>query len=194
MENPNNGKAIIFSAPSGAGKTTIVHHLLKKNKLNLTFSVSATSRPKRGKEEEGKDYYFLSAAEFRTKVANGDFIEWEEVYPDQMYGTLKSEIERIWASDRHVIFDVDVIGGLNLKRYFGDAALGIFVQPPDFETLESRLRGRGTENEEKIQMRLAKATIELERSQEFDFILVNHHLFTAFDIAEQKVKHFLGKK
>ncbi|MCB0481555.1 MAG: guanylate kinase [Flavobacteriales bacterium] len=194
MENKNKGKAVIFSAPSGAGKTTIVHHLLKQNKLNLAFSISATSRPKRGAEVDGKDYYFLSASDFRTKVANGDFIEWEEVYPDQMYGTLKSEIERIWASGRHVIFDVDVVGGLNLKRFFGDAALGIFVQPPDLETLESRLRGRGTETEEKIQTRLAKATSELERSDEFDFILVNHHLFSAFEIAEQKVKQFITKK
>ena len=194
MENKNKGKAVIFSAPSGAGKTTIVHHLLKLNKLNLAFSISATSRPKRGAEVDGKDYYFLSASDFRTKVANGDFIEWEEVYPDQMYGTLKSEIERIWASGRHVIFDVDVVGGLNLKRFFGDAALGIFVQPPDLETLESRLRGRGTETEEKIQTRLAKATSELERSDEFDFILVNHHLFSAFEIAEQKVKQFITKK
>lgn len=184
------GKAIIFSAPSGAGKTTIVHHLLS-NYSFLQFSISATSRAKRGEEIHGSDYYFLSAEEFRNKIATDDLIEWEEVYPDQFYGTLRSEIERIWQAGKHVIFDVDVVGGLNLKKYFGKNALSIFVQPPNEVELEKRLRGRGTETEEKIQMRLAKAKSELQFANKFDKILVNENLDVAFADAKSLIQDFI---
>jgi guanylate kinase len=187
------GKLIIFSAPSGAGKTTIVHHLLNAIP-QLSFSVSATSRPPRGDEQHGTDYYFFSAEEFRKRVANNEFIEWEEVYPDQMYGTLRSEIERIWRKGQHVIFDVDVKGGINLKKQFGETALAIFVQPPSFEALEKRLRSRATETEEKIKMRLAKAGQEMSLSSEFDYILVNDVLEKAFAEAEVLANSFLNLK
>ncbi|UTW64186.1 guanylate kinase [bacterium SCSIO 12741] len=186
-----SGKAIIFSAPSGSGKTTLVHHLLDNTDLPLSFSISATSRPCRGEEQNGKDYHFLSPDEFRSKAANGDFVEWEEVYPNQMYGTLKSEIDRIWLAEKVVIFDVDVIGGLNLKRYFGDQALSLFVQPPSKEELGKRLRGRGTETEEKIQMRLAKAERELAYANQFDKLLINDNLDDAKKQAYDWVSKFL---
>lgn len=185
------GKCIIFSAPSGAGKTTIVHHLLGKLS-QLEFSVSACSRDPRGAEIDGKDYYFLGVKEFREAIEDDAFVEWEEVYKDNFYGTLCSELERIWSKGSTVIFDVDVIGGLNLKRTFGDNALAIFVQPPSYETLEERLRFRSTETEEKIQMRLAKATAELSKAEEFDYILVNDDLEKAFQEAETVVKKFIG--
>ncbi len=185
------GKAIIFSAPSGAGKTTIVRHLLSIPSLRLSFSVSATSRPKRGKEEDGKDYYFLSASDFQTRVKNGDFLEWEEVYTDQYYGTLKSEIERIWQSGYNVIFDVDVVGGLNLKKIFGENALAIFVQPPSIEALNFRLRNRSTETAEKIAMRIEKAAHEMQFASQFDFILINDQLEEALKQAEAKVSEFV---
>jgi guanylate kinase len=185
------GKAIIFSAPSGAGKTTIVRHLLSVLDC-LAFSVSATSRTKRDYEIDGKDYHFISVEAFKTKIANNEFVEYEEVYPDHFYGTLKSEIEKIWNEGKHVIFDVDVIGGLNLKTYFGDASLAVFVQPPSTKALEERLRKRQSETEEKIQMRLAKAKKELEQATEFDFILLNDNLDAAKQIAEDKVKEFLN--
>ena len=187
-----NGKAIIFSAPSGAGKTTIVHHLLGKIE-QLQFSVSATSRAQRGQEIDGSDYHFLSPKEFKEKINTGDLIEWEEVYPDQFYGTLKSELNHIWESGKHVIFDVDVVGGLNLKKYFGTRALSIFVQPPNEIELEKRLRGRGTETEEKIQMRLSKAKKELEFAKDFDVILLNEHLDQAFVEAQNLVTDFINK-
>lgn len=185
-----NGKLVIFSAPSGAGKTTIVHHLLKVFP-ELEFSVSATSRPVRGDENHGSDYYFFSVDEFRKRVADGEFVEWEEVYPGQMYGTLQAEVDRIWRKGHHVIFDVDVKGGINLAKKFGERALSVFVMPPNMEALEKRLRFRATEPEEKIQMRLAKAKSELDDAVYFDTVLVNDNLEEALVRAEAIVRGFL---
>ena len=190
--NSKNGKAIIFSAPSGAGKTTIVHYLLGKFP-NLSFSISATSREQRGSEINGTDYYFLEPEDFKTKIKNEELLEWEEVYPDQFYGTLKQEIERIWANEKCVIFDVDVVGGLNLKKQLGANALAVFVQPPNSMELEKRLRIRGTESDEKIDMRLQKADNELAYANKFDKILINKNLDEAFFNAENLVKRFLQK-
>jgi guanylate kinase len=187
------GKAIIFSAPSGAGKTTIVHHLLGNADLKLSFSVSATTRVKRVHEIDGKDYYFLSPEDFLGKARNGEFVEWEEVYTQQYYGTLKSEIERIWSEGKNVIFDVDVLGGLNLKKIFGDKALAVFVKPPSIEVLRFRLRNRSTETADKIAMRIEKAQSELAYENKFDFILINDSLEDAFIQAELKVREFLNK-
>jgi len=184
------GKLIIFSAPSGAGKTTIVKHLLQQN-LNLEFSISATSRAPRNNELNGKDYYFISNEEFKVKVKNDEFLEWEEVYPDICYGTLKSEVERIRTHGKNVIFDVDVVGGLNIKKYYGEEALAIFVEPPSIEELKNRLRNRTTETEEKIKMRIAKAEHELSFATKFDEILVNSNLETACKEAERIVQKFL---
>lgn len=184
-------KAIIFSAPSGSGKTTLVKHLLDQN-LPLKFSVSATSRACRGNEADGKDYHFLSQSEFDEKVENDEFIEWEEVYPGTSYGTLKSEINRIWESGNAVIFDVDVIGGLNLKKFFGDKALAIFVKPPSIAALSERLRYRATESEEKIQMRIAKASSELEKDKDFDTIILNDDLAKAKNEAFDLVNNFIA--
>ncbi len=190
MPMETKGKCIIFSAPSGAGKTTIVHALLAKN-LGLSFSVSACSRDPRPNEINGKDYYFLGIEGFKNQIKNDAFIEWEEVYTNNFYGTLKEEITRIWDEGKAVIFDVDVIGGLNLKKIFGDKALAIFVQPPSFEELEHRLRQRSTESEEKINQRMSKARKELEYATQFDKILVNENLEIAIDTAENWVKLFL---
>jgi guanylate kinase len=187
----NEGKCIIFSAPSGAGKTTIVHRLLQEIP-SLSFSVSACSREARLTEKDGVDYYFLTADEFKNKIENQEFIEWEEVYANNFYGTLTSEIEKIWSANKSVIFDVDVVGGLNLKRYFGDKALSVFVQPPSLEILEKRLRSRKTESEEKIQVRIKKATIEMERANEFDYILVNNELDLAVNEIKEIVLKFLA--
>lgn len=187
-----SGKVIIFSAPSGSGKTTLVRHLLKQN-LGIEFSISATSRPPRGDEENGRDYYFLSEDEFRRRVLHGDFIEWEEVYSGSMYGTLRSEVERIWRNGHAVIFDMDVVGGLNLKSLYADKALAIFVKPPSIEILEKRLRGRQTDSEDKIRQRLAKARKELGRADRFDHILLNNDLDVAKKEAESLVRLFLGK-
>lgn len=184
------GKCIIFSAPSGAGKTTIVHALLAKN-IGLSFSVSACSRDPRPNEINGKDYYFLGIEGFKNQIKNDAFIEWEEVYTNNFYGTLKNEIQRIWDEGKSVIFDVDVIGGLNLKKIFGDKALAVFVQPPSFEELEHRLRLRSTESEDKINQRMSKARKELEYATQFDKILVNENLETAIEIAENWVEQFL---
>lgn len=192
MSDKNNRKCIIFSAPSGAGKTTIVHYLLGQN-LGLEFSVSACSRDPRNNEEDGKDYYFLGVEGFRDKIQEEAFVEWEEVYTNNYYGTLKSELERIWDHGNSVIFDVDVIGGLNLKKQFGDQALAIFVQPPSIEELERRLRGRSTETEDKINQRVRKAKNELTYADQFDIVLVNDDLDQACEKAELIVKSFLNQ-
>ncbi|MFV0591800.1 MAG: guanylate kinase [Draconibacterium sp.] len=185
------GRLIIFSAPSGAGKTTIVRHLLAKG-FDLEFSISATSRQARHTETHGKDYYFLTADEFTKKVENNEFLEWEEVYAGIHYGTLKSEVERIRNKGKNVIFDVDVVGGLNIKKYYGDEALAIFVQPPSVEELRKRLTGRSTETEEKIAMRIAKAGHELSFAPQFDVVIVNDKLEEAFADAEKVLTNFLG--
>ena len=185
------GKAIIISAPSGAGKTTIVKHLLSVFP-GLAFSVSACSRPKREKETNGKDYYFISADEFRLKISNDAFIEWQEVYPGSYYGTLKSEIDRIWAEGKIPVFDVDVLGGINLKTYFGDAALAIFISPPSSQELENRLRHRGTEDEVSLRTRLDKVEKEMTYSRQFDQIVVNDELSSASSKALKLVEGFLG--
>ena len=190
MDFSVKGKCVIFSAPSGAGKTTIVHHLLSQN-IGLEFSVSACSRDPRPNEIDGKDYYFLGVEKFKHKIKEDAFVEWEEVYKDNFYGTLKSEVERIWRNGHSVIFDVDVIGGLNLKKIFGENALAVFVEPPSVEELENRLRGRSTETEDKITQRLAKAREEISFSDKFDSILINDTLDTACAEAEILVKNFL---
>ena len=170
------GKAIIFSAPSGSGKTTIVRHLVEKNP-DLGFSISASTRDKRGRTEaHGKDYYFLTPEEFKKKIDSNEFVEWEEVYEGNFYGTLKSEVERIWKSGRNVIFDVDVKGGINLKNYFGDKALAIFVKVPSMEVLKERLHDRGTESEESLSRRLFKANFEMTFQDKFDEVLINEDL------------------
>jgi guanylate kinase len=191
MSSSVKGKCIIFSAPSGAGKTTIVRHLLKEN-LGLSFSVSACSREPRPNEIDGKDYHFLGVDGFKDKIKENAFIEWEEVYTNNFYGTLKSEIETIWKAGKHVIFDVDVIGGLNLKRIFGSDALAIFVQPPSYEELEARLRNRSTETEDKIQQRMAKAKNELAHAEEFDIVLINDNLSEACKKAKDLIAAFLA--
>ena len=184
------GKLVIFSAPSGAGKTTIVHYLL--NKLpELEFSISATTRPSRGAEVNDKDYYFISKEEFLHKVAKHEFVEFEEVYSGTFYGTLKSEIDRIWAAGQVVVFDIDVEGGLRLKKKFGDDALAIFVQPPSLEVLIQRLGSRGTDNEDKLKERIAKAGKELAYAEKFDIILPNNDLQTACKEAERLVRGFI---
>jgi guanylate kinase len=183
------GKLIVFSAPSGSGKTTIVHHLLKQVELNLDFSISATSREKRGTEINGKDYYFISASAFREHIDNNDFVEFEEVYTNNFYGTLKSEVERIWNLRKHVIFDIDVVGGLNIKKQFPLQTLAIFVQPPSVEEMERRLRK--TDSEEKINERVAKAEKELKYAQSFDVILVNDNLEMAKMEAYKLVANFI---
>ena len=185
-----SGKLIIVSAPSGAGKTSIVKHLLKEQP-NLAFSISATSRAKREGERDGKDYYFLTIDDFKRKLDNDEFLEWQEVYHNQFYGTLKSEIERIWNEGKHVIFDVDVLGGLNLKKIFGDTALAVFIQPPTIEALKERLCGRGTEDEASLKKRLDKAEYELSFADQFDTVIVNDILKTAQEEAVTKVNTFL---
>jgi guanylate kinase len=192
MYSDKKGRVIIVSAPSGAGKTTVVKHLLGSG-LNLVFSVSACSRPPRSHETNGKDYYFLSVEEFRKKISENAFIEWEEVYPGKYYGTLKQEINRIWQKDHHILFDVDVKGGTNLKRYFGDRALAIFVMPPSLEELERRLRIRGTDPESSIRERIQKASLEMTYAILFDYTLINDRLEVALKEAEQIVSRFLGE-
>lgn len=187
------GKLIIFSAPSGAGKTTIVHHLLKVFP-QLEFSVSACSRPMRDGETNGVDYYFIPVEDFKKKIAGNEFIEWEEVYKDNFYGTLKIEIERIWKKEKHVIFDVDVIGGLNLKNKFTDSALAVFVMPPSIQDLEIRLKSRETETPESIARRIGKAESELKTVDLFDKVILNDKLENAFVEAEKIVSEFLNQK
>jgi guanylate kinase len=186
------GKLIIFSAPSGAGKTTIVQHLLKAFPDKIAFSISATTRESRGEEKNEKDYYFISKEEFLHKVAKHEFAEFEEVYSGTFYGTLKSEIQRIWDSGKTVIFDLDVEGGLRLKEKYGENALAIFVQPPSLEVLIERLTGRGTETEEKVQERIDKAEKELNYAPRFDVILKNYDLNTACKEAEELLLKFIG--
>ncbi|MBI9039794.1 guanylate kinase [Lutibacter sp.] len=185
------GKLIVFSAPSGSGKTTIVRYLLQQPELDLDFSISATSRDSRGTEVHGEDYYFISAAAFQKHIKNDDFIEWEEVYTNNYYGTLKKEVERIWNLGKHVIFDIDVVGGLNIKNKFPEQTLAIFVQPPSIEEMEKRLRGRKTDSEEKIKERVAKASKELKFAKDFDVILVNDDLEKAQKEAFKLVENFI---
>ncbi len=187
------GKLIIFSAPSGSGKTTIVRHLLKVFKDKIEFSISATSRPKRGVEENGKDYHYFTVEEFKQKIDNNEFIEWEEVYANTHYGTLKSEVQRIWDSGKDVIFDVDVEGGLNMKNQYKDQALAIFVMPPNIKKLEERLRLRNTDSPESIARRIAKAEIEIKTASLFDKFIINEELELAFAEAEKIVGDFLKK-
>lgn len=187
-----DGKLIIFSAPSGSGKTTIVRHLLAEN-ANLGFSISACTRDRRGRaEQNGKDYYFLTPDEFKHKIDQGEFVEWEEVYVGAFYGTLKSEIERLWANGKHVLFDVDVQGGLKLKEYYGDKALAVFVRVPNEETLRQRLIGRGTETEDSLSKRLFKVHFEMSFQDRFDVVLVNDDLETSFRKAQQLVDDFVN--
>ncbi|MFM7021621.1 MAG: guanylate kinase [Flavobacteriales bacterium] len=191
--NLYKGKLIIFSAPSGAGKTTIVRHLLTKD-FGLEFSISACTRQRREGEVHGRDYYYMTIPEFKSNIELEEFVEWEEVYKDNFYGTLKSEINRIWKKGHHVIFDVDVDGGLNLKKAFGDRALSIFVMPPSIESLRERLEQRDTETHESIARRIGKAPLELEKSSLFDLIIVNSDLEMACAKAEQVVEEFLEGK
>jgi guanylate kinase len=186
------GKAIIFCAPSGSGKTTVVKHLLSIDK-RLEFSVSACTRSQRANEVHGRDYYFLSVEDFKARIANNEFLEYEEVYGGNYYGTLKSEIERIWANGKAVIFDVGVEGGLNIKKYFGEQALAVFVKPPSVKVLEERLRYRSTETEETLRMRVDKAIHELEYEDRFECVLLNEKLEAALQEAETLINNFLGK-
>lgn len=185
------GKCVIISAPSGAGKTTIVRHLLEKG-LGLAFSVSATSRERRAHEIDGHDYFFISTDAFRERIADGAFIEWEEVYPGRFHGTLRSEIQRIWSEGQSPIFDVDVVGGLHLKAAFGDKALALFVAPPSLQVLEQRLRMRGTETEHTLATRIGKAEHELSFASRFDAIIVNDDLERACTEAMDRVQRFLA--
>ncbi|SHK32380.1 guanylate kinase [Reichenbachiella agariperforans] len=188
----HQGKAIIFSAPSGSGKTTIVKHLLSQIP-ELAFSISASTRDKRGRSEtHGKDYHFLSPEAFKEKIDKDEFIEWEEVYEGNFYGTLKSEIDRIWSNGQHVIFDVDVKGGLNLKEYFGDNALAIFVKVIDMETLAERLKDRGTEDEKSLSRRLFKAKFEMSFENKFDQVIINDNLEESFAESKKIVQAFLN--
>jgi guanylate kinase len=188
------GKLIVFSAPSGSGKTTIVRHLLRQEDLNLEFSISAASRDPRGEEISGKDYYFMSTKEFKQHIKNDDFLEWEEVYRDNFYGTLKSEVDRIWAKGKNVIFDIDVVGGLRIKHKFPEETLAVFVKPPSVDELKRRLKERSTESEDKINMRIAKASVELATAPQFDTIIKNYDLAIALEEAVELVKDFVAKK
>lgn len=190
MPSDKKRRSVIFSAPSGAGKTTIVRHLLGLPELNLAFSVSATTRALRGSEVHGHDYYFLSQSEFQTHIENGDLVEWEEVYPGKFYGTLKSELERLWEQGKTVVFDVDVVGGSNLKNVLGEDALAIFIQPPSLDVLRSRLEGRGTETQERIEERMAKASWEMEQKVHFDRILINDDLLRACETASDWIEAY----
>lgn len=188
------GKAIIISAPSGSGKTTIVKYLVQNNP-DLGFSISASTRDKRGRvEEDGKDYYFLSPDEFKSRIDRGEFIEWEEVYEGNFYGTLKSEVQRLWDNDKIIVFDVDVKGALNLKKYFGDSSLAIFISAPSEEALRQRLTDRKTETEEALSRRLFKARFEQSFADQFDIILVNDDLESAFKNAQKILEDFKKTK
>lgn len=185
------GKLIVFSAPSGSGKTTIVRYLLAQEELKLDFSISATSRAPRKGETDGKDYYFLDLQTFKNKIKNDEFLEWEEVYRDNFYGTLKSEVNRIWAEGKNVIFDIDVVGGLDIKEIYPDRTLAVFVKPPSIEELKIRLKKRKTESDDKINMRVAKASIELATAPQFDHIIINKNLNSALEEAYNLVSDFV---
>ena len=193
MNKKFNGKAIIFSAPSGAGKTTIVKKVLNAG-IPLKFSVSACSRRKRDGEENGKDYHFLNVKEFKHKIERNEFIEWEEVYKNNYYGTLKSEIDRIWKSKNHVIFDVDVKGGLSLKKYFGENAISIFINPPSIKILFDRLRNRGTDNDSSLKKRMYKAKTELTYKNQFDMAITNDNLNLTVQETLKIIKSFIGAR
>lgn len=188
------GKLIIFSAPSGSGKTTLVKYLLDQPELNLAFSISATSRPRRGKEKHGENYYFMNLSQFKKHIKADDFLEWEEVYRDNFYGTLKSEVERLWAEGKNVIFDIDVVGGLRIKKKFPERTLAVFVKPPSVDELKIRLKKRSTESDDKINMRIAKASVELATAPQFDHIIKNYDLDTALKEAHELVAEFVGAK
>ena len=188
------GKLLVFSAPSGSVKTTIVRHLLGLPDLNLEFSISAATREPRGEEIDGKDYYFISIPEFKKHIKAEDFIEWEEVYRDNFYGTLKTEVERIWALGKNVIFDIDVSGGLRIKHKFPEETLAVFVKPPSVDELKRRLKERSTESDDKINMRIAKASVELATAPQFDKIIKNYDLDIAKEEAYQLVKEFVSKQ
>ncbi|MBN1789050.1 MAG: guanylate kinase [Bacteroidales bacterium] len=188
------GKAVIISAPSGAGKTTIVKHLLGIRELKLAFSVSACTRPAREGEKDGLDYFFLEVSSFKSMIDEGAFVEWEEVYKNSYYGTLKSEVDRIWKMGHHVLFDVDAMGGINLKSKFGENALSIFVMPPSIEILKHRLEARGTESEEKIRNRINKAVLEIKFAGKFDVTLINDDLATTLREAEKLVTGYLKNR
>lgn len=187
----HSGKLIVFSAPSGSGKTTIVRHLLAQEEFNLEFSVSATSREARGEEQHNKDYYFISLKEFKQHIKDEDFLEWEEVYRDNFYGTLKEEVHRIWAMGKHVIFDIDVVGGLRIKKKFPERTLAVFVKPPSVDELKIRLKKRKTESEDKINMRIAKASVELATAPQFDHVILNDNLEKALGEADKLVAEFI---
>ena len=186
------GKLIIFSAPSGSGKTTIVRYLLEQPELNLAFSVSATSRTRRGKEKQGEHYYFMNVSEFKKHIRDDDFLEWEEVYRDNFYGTLKSEVKRLWAEGKNVIFDIDVVGGLRIKKKYPKETLAVFVKPPSVDELKIRLKKRSTESDDKINMRIAKASVELATAPQFDEIINNYDLEIALKEARDLVAEFVG--
>lgn len=186
------GKLIIFSAPSGSGKSTIINHLLQQD-LNLAFSISATSRPPRGTERDGVEYFFLTPDEFRERIARGEFLEYEEVYPGRFYGTLKSQVEKQLAAGQNVVFDVDVVGGCNIKKYYGERALSVFIQPPSVEELRLRLVGRGTDAPEVIEDRVAKAGYELRFAPQFDVVVVNDKLEEAQQRAYDVIRNFLNR-
>ncbi len=188
------GKLIVFSAPSGSGKTTIVQYLLKQKDLNLEFSVSCTSREPRSDEKHGENYYFISLKEFKQHIKNDDFLEWEEVYRDNFYGTLKSEVERIWSHNKNVIFDIDVAGGLRIKKKYPEKTLAVFVKPPSIDELKIRLKKRKTESDERINMRIAKASVELATAPQFDKIIKNYDLEIALNEAHDLVEDFIKKK
>lgn len=188
-----NGKLIVFSAPSGSGKTTIVRYLLSSEELNLDFSISATSREPRSHEVDGEDYYFMNLKDFKSHIKSDNFLEWEEVYRDNFYGTLKKEVERIWAKGKHVVFDIDVVGGLDIKRIYPERTLAVFVKPPSIEELKIRLKKRQTETEDRINMRVAKASIELATAPQFDHIIVNNELNAALEEAYHLVDDFVNQ-
>ena len=189
----HSGKLIVFSAPSGSGKTTIVKHLLAQEELNLAFSISATNREPRGEEVHGEAYYFISLKDFKNHIKNEDFLEWEEVYRDNFYGTLKKEVHRLWAMGKHVIFDIDVAGGLRIKRKFPEHTLSVFVKPPSIDELKIRLKKRKTESDDKINMRIAKASIELATAPQFDQVILNDDLSKALGEAGKSVAQFIAK-